>query len=217
MNNQTKINCPTCNTEIDVNSILYNQLQSELQTKFNADLKEEKNKIEKQGQDLKIEKEEFEKKKLNENELFQARVKSALKDEAIFLEKSIKAKIEEEKSEEVSALQKELNEKSEQVKELNKSRAEIAKLKREKDEAKSFLSETGSTSVKAENSILEPRVAFAANAATADESRPPLNSIPTFSSQCILLFAAVVKSARRPTMAFVTFAACVFLFIFNFQ
>lgn len=139
MSNQTKINCPKCNTEIDVNSILYKQLQTELQTKFNSDLDGEKKKIEKQEQDLKNEKDEFEKKKLKENELFQERLNAKLKEEKASLEKSIKAKIENENSEQFSALQKELNEKSEQVKELNKSKAEIEKLKREKDEVKSVI------------------------------------------------------------------------------
>lgn len=139
MSNQTKINCPKCNTEIDVNSILYKQLQTELQTKFNTDLEEEKKKIEKQGELLKNEKDEFEKKKLRENELFQEKLHAKIKEEKTSLEKTIKAKIEDEKSEQFSAMQKELDEKSEQVKELNRSKAQIAKLEREKDEIKSLV------------------------------------------------------------------------------
>lgn len=139
MSNETKINCPKCNTEIDVNSILYSQLQSELQTKFNSDLDRERKKYEKQAEDLEKDKADFEKKKQKENELFQDRLNSKLKEEKALLEVSIKSKIEKEKSDELLVLQNELNEKSVQVKDLNKSKAEIEKLKREKDELKSSI------------------------------------------------------------------------------
>lgn len=138
MSNQSKINCPKCNIEIDVNGILYNQLKTELETKINSNLNEDKRKVEKQEQELKSEKDEFEKKKLKENDLFQERLSVKLKEEKGIMEKSIKAKIDAENSEQLLLLQKELNEKSEQVKELNKSKAEIEKLKREKDEVKSI-------------------------------------------------------------------------------
>lgn len=138
MSNETKIKCPSCDTEIDVNAILYNQLRAELQSKFNSDLQVEKAKIEKQNADLIADKEAFEKKKQKENELFQERLNAKVKEEKNALEISIKSKIAKENAEQFESLQKELNEKSEQVKELNKSKAEIEKLKREKDEAKSI-------------------------------------------------------------------------------
>ena len=138
MSNETKIKCPGCDTEIDVNTILYNQLKTELQGKFNSDLQSEKAKIDKQNADLIAEKEAFELKKQKENETFQERLNTRLKEEKTALEISIKSRIEEENSEQFETLQKELNEKSEQVKELNKSKAEIERLKREKDEAHSI-------------------------------------------------------------------------------
>lgn len=139
MSSETKIKCPKCNAEIDVNSLLYSQMESKLQLKFDSDLEKERKSHDKQTEDLKKEKAEFEKKKLNENELFQERLNAKLKEEKALLEISIQTKIEKEKSEEYSILQKELNEKSEQVKDLNKSKAEIEKLKREKGELKSSI------------------------------------------------------------------------------
>jgi len=138
MSAETKVICPNCSTEIDVNGILYNRLKSELELKFKSDIEIEKNKIAKQNELLKAEKEEFEKKKQKENELFSERLNSKLAEEKNILEKSIKEKIDKENADQFNELQKELNEKSEQVKELNKSKAEIEKLKREKDEAKSL-------------------------------------------------------------------------------
>jgi hypothetical protein len=139
MSTETKIECPNCHTQIDVNSILYKQMQTELQAKFNVELERERKNFQKQSEDLRNEKEAFEKKKQKENELFQERLNSKLREEKKSLETSLKNKIEKEKAEEFLLLQTELNEKSEQLKELNKSKAEIEKLKREKDELKSSI------------------------------------------------------------------------------
>ncbi|MGN6194051.1 MAG: DUF2130 domain-containing protein [Ginsengibacter sp.] len=139
MSTETKIECPNCHTQIDVNSILYNKMQTELQAKFNLELERERKNFQKQSEDLKNEKEAFEKKKQKENELFQERLNAKLNEEKKFLEVSLKNKIEKEKMDEFLLLQTELNEKSEQLKELNKSKAEIEKLKREKDELKSSI------------------------------------------------------------------------------
>ena len=99
MSNETKIKCPKCDTEIDVNNILYTQLKTELQSKFNTDLQTEKAKLDKQNTDLKFEKDEFDKKKQKENEIFVEKLNAKLKDERNLLEISIKAKLEKEKSE----------------------------------------------------------------------------------------------------------------------
>jgi hypothetical protein len=138
MNIETKIKCPKCDAEIDVNSILYKKLETELQLKFNSDLQLEKNKIQKQDQELKAEKDEFEKKKQKENEIFEERFNAKIKEERILIEGSLKEKLQKENLDQFALLQKELNEKSEQVKELNKSKAEIERLKREKEEARSL-------------------------------------------------------------------------------
>lgn len=136
MNSQTKINCPNCGTEIDVQDILSHQLEEDLQKKFNANLAEEKKKYESRVESLKQEKEDFEKQKEKESELFDQRLSEKLKEERIKISVEEKKKLQEEQSEQFDILQKELNEKSEKLKELNKSKAEIEKLKREKDELK---------------------------------------------------------------------------------
>ncbi|MFH1526334.1 MAG: DUF2130 domain-containing protein [Bacteroidota bacterium] len=136
MNNQTKITCPNCGTEIDVQDILSHQLEEDLQKKFNSKLAEEKKKYETEAQSLKKEKEAFEKQKEKESELFDQRLNEKIKAEKDKFSTELKKKIEEEQSEQFDALQKELNEKSEKLKELNKSKAEIERLKREKDELK---------------------------------------------------------------------------------
>ncbi len=136
MKNQTKIKCPNCGTEIDVQDVLSHQVEENLQKKFNAKLAEEKKKYEAEAEKLKEEKEAFEKKKKKENELFEEKLHKKLKEEKEKFTADLKKKLEEEQSERFELLQKELNEKSEKLKELNKSKAEIEKLKREKDELK---------------------------------------------------------------------------------
>ena len=134
MKDQTKIACPNCGTEIDVQDMLSHQLEEDLQKKFNAKLAEEKRKYEEQENSLKKAIEEFEEQKKKENQLFEQRLSEKLKEEKELFSSKLKKKLQEEQSEQFDILQKELNEKSEKLKELNKSKAEIERLKREKDE-----------------------------------------------------------------------------------
>ena len=130
MSNETKIKCPSCHTEIDVNNVLSSQVRAELQSEFSAG-------FEKERAELKRKEAEFEQKRANQNVIFREQVDKQLKEERSVLELSLKTKYEKEKSEEFYSLQKELKEKSEQVIELNASRAEIERLKRANAEIKS--------------------------------------------------------------------------------
>jgi len=136
MERETKIVCPNCGTEINVNEILYHQVEDEHKKRFTAQLAEEKKKFEAELETLNLQKEEFEKKKQKENELFQEKLQSKLKEERQIIEKQLKTKITEEQSEQVAIMQKELLEQSDKLKELSRSRAEVERLKREKDELK---------------------------------------------------------------------------------
>ncbi len=132
----TKIKCPNCTTEIDVQDILAHQLEEELKLKYQAQLNQEKKRYELQFDDLDKAKQDFEAKRKKENELFQERLEAQIKRDRKEIEEKLKAKLTEENSEQFKALHEELQAKSEQVKELNRSRAEIEKLKRDKAEMK---------------------------------------------------------------------------------
>jgi hypothetical protein len=136
MERETKIVCPNCGTEININEIVYHQLEDDLKKQYAAKLVEEKQKYDKELELLNQQKEEFEKKKQKENELFQEKLQTRLKEERQVIEIQIKKKIAEEQSEQLSLMQKELLEQSEKLKELSRSKAEIERLKREKDELK---------------------------------------------------------------------------------
>jgi hypothetical protein len=136
MERETKIECPNCGTEINVNEILYHQLEDDFKKRYTAQLAEEKKKYDAELEILNLQKEEFEKKKQKENELFQEKLQVRLKEERLIIEKQVKTKISEEQSEQVAIMQKELLEQSEKLKDLSRSKAEIERLKREKDEMK---------------------------------------------------------------------------------
>jgi hypothetical protein len=136
MERVTKIECPKCGTEINVNEVLSHQLEDDLKKKYVAQLAEEQKKYDSELELLNLQKEEFEKKKQKENELFQEKLQSKLKEERQVIERQLKAKLTEEQSEQVAIMQKELLEQSEKLKELSRSKAEIERLKREKDEMK---------------------------------------------------------------------------------
>jgi len=137
----TTIQCPNCNTDIDVNDILYHQLEDELKQKNIAQQKKLQEATAKKEEEFKKAKEALEAQQeaiKEQQEKFDEELKKAtqlqLKVEKQKLQASIKKELEEEQSESIELLKKELDEKSNQVKELNKSKAEIEKLKREKEE-----------------------------------------------------------------------------------
>ncbi len=134
MQNTATIKCPNCQTEIDVNEILYHQLEDELNEKNVAQQKKLKEEAHKKELELKQQQEALNLQAEKFDEELKKATASQLKLEKQKLQKSIKEELEEEQSESIALLKKELDEKSDQVKELNKSKAEIEKLKREKDE-----------------------------------------------------------------------------------
>ena len=139
MKNNTQINCPNCGKSIDVQDILAQQLEDEINQKYQNRLAEEKKKFDAEFEGLNKAKDQFEQKKKQENELFQERLDKQLKEDRKLIEEKLKQKFKEEQSEQFNAMQKELNEKSEQVKEMNRTKAEIAKLVREMSELKEVL------------------------------------------------------------------------------
>lgn len=139
MINETKINCPNCGQEIDVNNVIAHQLDDEYKKKYNAQLSEEKKKFQDEFGKLEQQKQDFEQQKSEQEKLIAEKVTSQVKNEKAALEKELKTKIEGEQSERIELIEKELQEKSEQVKELYRTKVEIEKIKREKNELKANL------------------------------------------------------------------------------
>jgi len=136
MERESRIKCPNCGAEIDVNEIVSHQIEDDIKKRYAAQLAVEKKKYDAELEQLNLQREEFEKKKLKENEIFQEKLQVKLKEEKLLLEKQLKAKLSEEQAEQYAVMQKELFEQSEKLKELSRSKAEIERLKREKEELK---------------------------------------------------------------------------------
>lgn len=132
--NKSKINCPNCGEEIDVNDILYHKVDQDLKQKYNDDLAKEKQKYEAETSKLNDEREKLEEEKGKQKEEIENKVKAKLKQKEIDLKKKYKTEAEEEQSDAISTLRDELEQKSGKIKELNKASIELEKVKREKDE-----------------------------------------------------------------------------------
>lgn len=128
------IKCPKCGADIDVNDVLYHQLEEQIKKDYDKKSAKREKEIQRQLDEIQLEKEQVKKQKESMNELVAKEVQTKLKTEKNKLKKSIREQLQDETSEQIKDLQKELDQKSTQVKELNKTKAEVEKLKREKDE-----------------------------------------------------------------------------------
>ena len=146
MSNQTTIKCPNCGTEIDINEVLYHQLENKYKNEHLAEKKKLEAEIEAKRKEykthldsLKVKEEEFKEQK----EKFEEEIKKAtqiqLKAERVKLQEDLRKEILDEQSESMALLQKQLEEKSNQVKELNVAKAQIGQLQREKEEMESAI------------------------------------------------------------------------------
>ncbi|MBN1277061.1 MAG: DUF2130 domain-containing protein [Deltaproteobacteria bacterium] len=128
------IKCPECGADIDVNEVLYHQLEEKIKKSYEEKSSKRDKEIKKQLKHIQTEKEQLERQKESLDDHISREVQLKIKTEKNKLEKSIREQLQDETSEQIKELQKELEQKSSQVKELNKTKAEVEKLRREKDE-----------------------------------------------------------------------------------
>ena len=131
---QTTIACPSCGTEIDVNDILYHQVDEQLKKKYRDELKREQDKFASQSSELEKQRKALDEDKAKQAEMLAEQVSQQLKEKGAELAKKLKKDAEEEQQGALAMLREELAEKSKKVQELNRTSAELEKLKRDKDE-----------------------------------------------------------------------------------
>jgi hypothetical protein len=134
-----RIACPNCGQEIDVNELLYHQLDEELSRKYAAKLAGEQRKFQGQLEDLETQRRTLETEKRHFQDKLEQELASRLRAEKKKLEGELRKRAEEEQAEQVRALQEELNEKSKKLREFNKAKSDIERLKREKDELRAAI------------------------------------------------------------------------------
>lgn len=136
MENSSKINCPNCDAEINVNDILKHQIEEKLKFQLNRE-RSEFLKQQKEAKSL-LDLERISLKEAKQSQ--QKELGDKLEEQRKVVQKEIRetleAKISEENATRIEAMQKELLEKSEKVKELYTKDAEIERLKRDNEEAK---------------------------------------------------------------------------------
>lgn len=131
---QNKINCPNCGEEIDVQDILYHQVDEQLKKKYQDELSREKDAFEIKSSELQKKQKDLESREKKQEEEIEKQVADKVKTSEALLKKKLKTEAEEEQAEAISSLRGELDEKSSKIKKLNKATAELEKIKREKDE-----------------------------------------------------------------------------------
>ena len=146
MSNQTTIKCPNCSTEIDINEVLYHQLENKYRSEHLAQTKKLEAEIEAKRKEYKTHLDSLkaqEEALKEQKEKFEEEIKKAtqiqLKAERVKLQENLRKEILDEQSESMALLQKQLEEKSNQVKELNVAKAQIGQLQREKEEMESAI------------------------------------------------------------------------------
>lgn len=146
MSNQTTIKCPNCQTEIDINEVLYHQLENKYRNEHLAQTKKLEAEIEAKRKEYKTHLDSLkaqEEALKEQKEKFEEEIKKAtqiqLKAERVKLQEDLRKEILDEQSESMAMLQKQLEEKSNQVKELNVAKAQIGQLQREKEEMESAI------------------------------------------------------------------------------
>ena len=131
---EVNINCPKCGKKIDVDEILYRQLESDIKQNYNTQIADVKKEYEDKEGKLKERLSTIEEKEKNINEKISNEVKSKLAKQKSELRAKITKDIEEENTEYIKSIQTELAEKSNKLKDFGKAKADIERLKREKSE-----------------------------------------------------------------------------------
>ncbi|HIE65409.1 MAG: DUF2130 domain-containing protein [Nitrospira sp.] len=131
-----KISCPNCGEEIDVNDILYHQVDEALKRKYREELAKERNNYQNQLTSMNEERQKLAQAREKQDLIVAEKIKQGIRAEEKRLKTTIKADLAEEQSHQLKSLHEELNEKSSQLKEFNKAKSDIERLKREKNELK---------------------------------------------------------------------------------
>jgi len=130
----TKINCPHCASEIDVNESLSHQFEHKLQAERSIAKAQLEKEIELQRQNYKVHQQALKAKEEAFEESVAQATRAKLSEERAKLQAQVKRELDAENHASMQEMHRQLQEKSEQVKAFHLAKIEIEKLKREKDE-----------------------------------------------------------------------------------
>ena len=132
----TQISCPKCDHPVDVNDILYRQLDADLSKKYEEQLATDRNALALQKTSIETRERELQQQKATVAEQIDRGVQLQVNAEREKITQAEREKALKDTEASTALLNKELQEKSEQVKDLHKVRAEVSRLERERDSMK---------------------------------------------------------------------------------
>ena len=129
MTKSARIHCPNCAHSIDVSQVLYQQLQTELNTAYEQKYSGQQKKLE-------ISRKQLEQQQANLHEAVNNKVAEQLSEQRQSMELELRSRIQDENQLKMSSLEKEIEHKSLQVKQFHQLQAEFEKQKRSFEEQK---------------------------------------------------------------------------------
>lgn len=140
MHDKNSIKCPHCGEEIDVQSIVYQQIKAQLlqeskaaKKNFDAEVAQKREEYKQAFEKLDQAKAQMQYEKAQFQQSVQKATQDALEKEKEKLTHLLKENLNKEYKDAMDTLMADLNQKTEQIKELNLAKIEIEQLKREKD------------------------------------------------------------------------------------
>ena len=129
------IECPNCGYQIDVNDILYHQVDEALKKQYADEAAKKEAVYRAKEEEIAKQKQILAAEKIQQDQMFAQRLEVEKK----ALQTQLKKQLEQEQAGRLQALEQELAEKSAQVIEFNKAKADVARLEREKEEQKAAI------------------------------------------------------------------------------
>lgn len=136
---ETHIKCPECGHSVDVNDVLFKELDADLRKQYESRFAAEQLKLQEQQQSLQDKLSELEKRENQISRSIDTGIEKRIAEERSAISKEERAKAEAFVASTQKSLQEELSEQSEKLKELQGSKAQVLKLQREKDTLKATL------------------------------------------------------------------------------
>lgn len=133
--NQNNIECPHCGHKIDVNDILYHQVDETLKKQYADEAAKKEAGYKAKEEEILRQKQILAAEKIQQDHMFAQRIEAEKK----LLHQQLKQQLESEQSAALQALQQENDEKSRLLKDFNQTKIEVERLKREKEEQKAAI------------------------------------------------------------------------------
>ncbi len=130
----SRIQCPGCGREIDVNDVLTHRIENRLRGELEAQRKQQEEQIRAGKEEIDRQQAALQEERARQARETEAAIALGIKEREAELAQQLKSRIESEQEEKLGSLERELGEKNEKLKAFHRAQADIARLQREKEE-----------------------------------------------------------------------------------